>query len=106
MLNWRRDPDYERRMNALRSDTAQIRRESEQIKRETDQIRKETEQIRRETEQIRKETEQIRKENELLREQNARGRELLASIDALCLEDDSSSTPAPPMPSVTAPFSP
>ena len=79
-------------MNALRSDTAQIRRESEQIKRETDQIRKETE--------------QIRKENELLREQNARGRELLASIDALCLEDDSSSTPAPPTPSATAPFSP
>jgi len=78
MLNWRRDPDYERRMNALRSETAQIR----------------------------KETEQIRKENELLREQNARGRELLASIDALCWEDESSSIPAPPTPAATAPSSP
>jgi len=92
MLNWRRDPDHEWRMNVLRSETAQIR--------------KETEQIRSETEQIRKENEQIRKENELLREQNARGRELLDSIDALCWEDELSSIPAPPTPAATAPSSP
>ena len=78
MLNWRRDPDYERRMNALA--------------------------IR--IQQIEKETAQIEKETALLKEQNARGRELLASIDALCLEDDSSSTPAPSTPAATALFSP
>jgi len=42
MLNWRRDPDYERRINALRSETEQIRKEAEQIKRETEQLRRET----------------------------------------------------------------
>ena len=67
MLNWRRDPDYERRMNALA--------------------------IR---------IQQTKKETALLKEQNARGRELLASIDALCLEDDSSLTPAPSTPAATA----
>jgi hypothetical protein len=85
MLNWRRDPDYERRMNALA-------------------IR--IQQTRKETAQIEKETEQIRQETELLRQQNARGRQLLASMHALCLQDDSSSIPAPSMPTPTAPSSP
>jgi hypothetical protein len=70
MLNWRRDPDYERRMNALRSDS-----------------------------------ERIRQETERLRQQNAKGRQLLASIDALCFADDFNSTPAPPTPADTAPSS-
>jgi hypothetical protein len=71
MLNWRRDPDYERRMNALESEIAQIKSEAEQIK---------------------KETELIKQETERLRLQNARGRQWLASIDALSLPDASSST--------------
>jgi hypothetical protein len=28
MLNWHRDPDYERRMSALRSETERLRREN------------------------------------------------------------------------------
>jgi hypothetical protein len=34
MLNWRRDPDYERRMNAKRIEIEQIRTETEQLRRE------------------------------------------------------------------------
>jgi hypothetical protein len=33
-LNWRRDPDYETRMNALRSETEQLRQETEQLRRQ------------------------------------------------------------------------
>ena len=51
--------------------------------------------LKKESEQIKKETEQIRQETELLRRQNAKGRELLASMHALCYPDASSSTPAP-----------
>jgi len=74
MLNWRRDPDYERRMNALAIRIQQTRNETEQIKKDTDQLRQETERLRR---------------------QNAKGRQLLASIDALCFPDASSSTLTP-----------
>jgi hypothetical protein len=31
MLNWRRDPDYERRMNAKRIEIEQIKTETEQL---------------------------------------------------------------------------
>jgi len=41
MLNWRRDPDFETRLHALRSETERIRKESELIKRETEQLRRE-----------------------------------------------------------------
>jgi predicted nuclease with TOPRIM domain len=99
MLNWRRDPDYEKRMNALRSD-------SERIKTEIEQLRSESAQLRNETAQLRSESEQIRQETEQLRQQNAKGRQQLASIDALCFADASSSTPAPPTPADTAPCSP
>jgi hypothetical protein len=85
MLNWRRDPDYERRMNALAIRIQQTKKETAQI--ESDIL-------------------QVRKETALLKEQNARGRELLASIDALCLEDDSSLTPVPSTPAATALSSP
>ena len=34
MLNWRRDPDYERRMNAKRIEIEQIKTETEQLRRE------------------------------------------------------------------------
>ena len=74
MLNWRRDPDYERRMNALAIRIQQTRNETEQIKKDTERLRQETEQLRR---------------------QNAKGRQLLASIDALCFPDVSSSTLPP-----------
>jgi uncharacterized protein with von Willebrand factor type A (vWA) domain len=30
-LNWRRDPDYERRMSALRSEIEQLRRENKRL---------------------------------------------------------------------------
>ena len=74
MLNWRRDPDYERRMNALAIRIQQTRNETDQIKKDTEQLRQETERLRR---------------------QNAKGRQLLASIDALCFPDASNSTPLP-----------
>jgi regulator of replication initiation timing len=74
MLNWRRDPDYERRMNALAIRIQQTRNETDQIKKDTEQLRQETERLRR---------------------QNAKGRQLLASIDALCFPDVSSSTLPP-----------
>ena len=66
-LNWHRDPDYERRMSALRKDRQRI--ESE-------------------TERIRNETEQLRRESKRLKEINAR-------LDALLRSPDSSS-PTPP----------
>jgi hypothetical protein len=40
MLNWRRDPDYERRMNAKRIEIEQIRTETEQLKRENARLAK------------------------------------------------------------------
>jgi regulator of replication initiation timing len=39
MLNWRRDPDYERRINALRSETEQIKKETEQLRRENARLK-------------------------------------------------------------------
>ena len=85
MLNWRRDPDHERKLALIETSIAFYEQRIQDSERRTKQIESETEQ---------------------LREQNAKGRELLASMHALCLEGNSSSTPAPPMPSVTAPFSP
>jgi predicted nucleic acid-binding Zn-ribbon protein len=95
MLNWRRDPDYERRMSALAIRIQQTRNETEQIKKDADQIKRDTEQIKNETEQIKKDTERLRQETEQLRRQNAKGRQLLANIDALCFPDASSSTLPP-----------
>ena len=92
MLNWRRDPDHERKLALMeRSIAASERRIQESEKR---------------TKQIESETEQIEKETELLRQQNARGWQRLASRQALCLADDSSSIPAPPTPPATAPSLP
>ena len=56
MLNWRRDPDYESRMNAKLI----------------------------EIEQIRNETEQLRRENKRLGELNSRMHALLRSPDSSC----------------------
>jgi septal ring factor EnvC (AmiA/AmiB activator) len=87
MLNWRRDPGYEQRMNANR---IAIERSKERIR----QIESEILQVRNDSERIEKDTEQLRQENEQLRQQNARGRQLLASIDALCFPPESSSIQA------------
>jgi archaellum component FlaC len=106
MLNWRRDPDYERRMNALESEIAQIKSEAEQLRNESEQIKSEAEQIKKEAEQIKKETELIKQDTEQLRLQNAKGRQLLASIDALSLPDATSSTQAPPTATDSAPCLP
>jgi hypothetical protein len=38
MLNWRRDPDYERRMHALAMEIEQIEKETEQLRRENKQL--------------------------------------------------------------------
>ena len=69
MLNWRRDPDYGRRINAKLI----------------------------EIEQIKKETEQLRLENARLRTLNARQKALSALIKQHCFPPESSSTPIPPI---------
>jgi hypothetical protein len=85
MLNWRRDPDYEQRKM---------------------QHEWRMKQLAKDIEQIEKETEQLRQETAWLRQQNARGRQLLASIDALCFPPESSSIPAPATEPASRPTSP
>ncbi len=82
MLNWRRDPDYERRMNALRSDRERI---------ENDIL-----QVEKEIERIESETEQLRRENARLRALNAKAKILLSYVDQHCFPPESSSIPIPP----------
>jgi type II secretory pathway component PulM len=68
MLNWRRDPGYEQRMNANR---IAIERSKERTK-------------------------QIEKEIEQLRQENARLKTLNASVRQLCFPPESSSIPQTP----------
>jgi predicted nucleic acid-binding Zn-ribbon protein len=82
MLNWRRDPDYERRMHALAIRMQQTENDILRVENEILQIEKETEQIERETEQLRRE--------------NARAKTLLSCVDQLCFPPESSSTPVTP----------
>ena len=89
MLNWRRDPGYEKsivmheqRMKQLESDILRVRSDSERSKERTKQLEKETEQLRRETEQLRRE--------------NAREKALSDSIRRLCFPPESSSIPQTP----------
>jgi hypothetical protein len=89
MLNWRRDPDFERRMNAKLI-------EIERIKRDTERIERETKWIEKDTERIRSETEQLRRENARLRALNARAKTLLSCVDQLCFPPESSSSPVTP----------
>jgi len=79
MLNWRRDPGYEQRMNALA-----IR--MQQAENEILRVRSDSAQIRKETEQLRRETEQLRAVNAKLRALNASGR-------LLCCPPESNLTP-------------
>ena len=80
MLNWRRDPGYEK--SIVLHEQRMLQYEQRRIQHELRMKR-----LERETEQLRKETEQ-------LRQQNARGRQLLASIDVLCFPPESSSIQA------------
>ena len=80
MLNWRRDPDYERRMHALRIDRERIENDILQIENEILQIEKDTEQLRQE---------------------NARARALNALIRQRCFPPVSSSIPQSPTGSVS-----
>ncbi len=82
MLNWRCDPDYERRMNALRSDRERI---------ENDIL-----QVEKEIERIESETEQLRRENARLRALNANAKILLSCVDQHCFPPESSSSPVTP----------
>jgi hypothetical protein len=72
MLNWRRDPGYEQRMNNNR---IAIERSKERTK------------------LIEKEIEQLRQETARLRQLNAKERALSASIKRLCFPPESSSIP-------------
>jgi uncharacterized protein (DUF3084 family) len=97
----------------VRSDSERIGREILQIENETKQIeneilrvRSDSERIGREILQIESETEQLRQENALLRQQNAKGRQLLASIDALCFPPESNSIPMPATEPASRPTSP
>lgn len=75
MLNWRRDPDYERRVMEHEQRRMQHELRMKQLRSEIEQIKKETEQLQRE---------------------NARQRALSALIKQHCFPDDSNSTPLPP----------
>ena len=88
MLNWRRDPDYESKLADV-----EMRIIDEDLRIAASERR--TRQIESDIVRLRSESEQIRQETDLLRRQNAKGRELLASMHALCYPDASSSTPAP-----------
>ena len=85
MLNWRRDPGYEQRMNALAIRIQKTRNEAEQIKNEA--------------EQIKRDVERLRQENDRLRRLNLRTQSLLSSVDQICFPPESSSIhPAPTEP--------
>ena len=73
-LNWRRDPDYEQRMNDKLIEIERIKIDRLRIENEILQIENETEQLRRE---------------------NARLKALNASVRRLCFPPASSSTPQP-----------
>jgi hypothetical protein len=82
MLNWRRDPDFERRMNAKLIEIERIKTECEQIKKDTERIVRETEQLRR--------------ENARLKALNAKAKILLSCVDQHCFPPESSSSPVTP----------
>ena len=98
-LNWRRDPDHERKLALIETSIAIIEQNILDAEQRIQDSERRTRQIERESEQIEKETEQ-------LRELNARGRQLLSRIDALCFPDGISSTPAPPTAIDSRPSSP
>ena len=99
MLNWRRDPGYEQRMNALAIRIQKTRNETEQIKNEAEQIKKETAQIERDVERL-------RQENDRLRRLNLRTQSLLSSADQICFPPECSSIHPTPTDPDSGPSSP
>ncbi|MCS5691740.1 hypothetical protein NZK33_07040 [Cyanobium sp. FGCU-6] len=83
MLNWRRDPGYEQRLQKLRL--------------ETEQSRERTKLIESEILRVRSESEQIEKEIEQLDRENAREKALSALIRQRCFPPESSSIPPQPL---------
>jgi chromosome segregation ATPase len=105
-LNWRRNPDIEKQINAsrlrtkqLESEIEQLRSESLLVRRESDQIESETEQLRKESLRVRSETEQIEKEIEQIEKENARLSELNSKLDAIVFSSATNLTPTKPTPS-------
>ena len=98
-LNWRRDPDYERRV--LLSE--QLIWQSEQLISQSEQRMK---QIDARTRQIESEIAQLRQENARLAKLNAWDQALDASIRRLCFPPDSSLTPPTPTEPDSKPCSP
>jgi septal ring factor EnvC (AmiA/AmiB activator) len=88
-LNWRRDPDHERKLALIERSIALTEMSIASIEKSIATSEQRMEDSERRTKQIESETEQ-------LREQNARGRQLLSQIDALCFPDASNTSPAPP----------
>ena len=83
MLNWRRDPGYEKRRMQHEQRMKLLKSEIERSKERTKQIEKETEQLRRE---------------------NAREKALSALIRQRCFPPESSSIPQPSIESDCGPF--
>ena len=98
MLNWRRDPDYERKLARIERSIAISEQRIQDSERRTRQIESDIVQIESDTEQIRVETERLRR-------LSGKGRQRLSRIDALCFPDGISSTPAPPIAIDSEPFS-
>ena len=95
-LNWRRDPDYERRMNALAIRIQQTENEILRVESDNGRIENDNEQIENDILQVESEIVQIEKETEQLRRENAKQRALSALIRQHCFPDESNSTPLPP----------
>ena len=83
-LNWRRNPDIEKQINASKLRTKQLRSESERLRSESLRVRSESEQIESEIEQIEKE--------------NARLSELNSKLSAILSSSGTNSTPLPSTP--------
>ena len=92
MLNWRRDPGYEQRMNNNR---IAIERSKERTKL-----------IEKKILRVRSDREQIEKEIEQLDHENAKEEALSASIKRLCFPPESSSIAQTPIEPGSKPFLP
>ena len=95
MLNWRRDPDYERRMNALAIRIQQTENEILRVESDNGRIENDNEQIENDILQVESEIVQIEKETEQLRRENAKMRHLISCVDQLCFPPECNSTLPP-----------
>ena len=84
-LNWRRNPDIEKQINASKLRTKQLSSESAQIEKEIEQLKSESLLVRRESDQIEKE--------------NAQLSELNSKLDAIVFSSATNSTQTKLMPS-------